>query len=139
VSWILYYKCPNTLCEASFIILQNSFFFKSKICLVLKFYYFFFFNSACPGQFTRTTTNPWTHWTPCKPSRQVKHRGGDRRALRLEPRWQRQENLAYANGQQASVQKVITIKVKGGSLKNIKTWTWFFFCNILLNVEIFFS
>jgi hypothetical protein len=27
----------------------------------------------------RTTTNPLIHWTPCKPSRQVRHRGGDRR------------------------------------------------------------
>jgi len=40
----------------------------------------FFCNPRCPGQLTRTTTNPRTHWTPCKPSRQVRHRGGDRRA-----------------------------------------------------------
>jgi hypothetical protein len=43
-------------------------------------FFFFFFNPRCPGQLTRTTTNPRTHWTPCKPSRQVKHRGDDRRA-----------------------------------------------------------
>jgi hypothetical protein len=40
---------------------------------------FFFGNSGCPGQLMRTTTNPRTHWTPCKPSRQVRHHGGDRR------------------------------------------------------------
>jgi len=43
-------------------------------------FFFFFFNPRCPGQLTRTTTNPRTHWTPYKPSRQVKHRGDDRRA-----------------------------------------------------------
>jgi len=42
--------------------------------------FFFFDNLGCPGQLTRTTTNPRTHWTSCKPSRQVRHRGGDRRA-----------------------------------------------------------
>ena len=42
--------------------------------------FFFFGNPRCPGQLTRTTTNPRTHWTPCKPSRQVRHRGGDMRA-----------------------------------------------------------
>jgi hypothetical protein len=41
---------------------------------------FFFGNPGCSGQLTRTTTNPRTHWTPCKPSRQVRHRGDDRRA-----------------------------------------------------------
>jgi len=39
---------------------------------------FFFGNPGCPGQLTRTTTNPRTHWTPCKPSRQVRHRGGNK-------------------------------------------------------------
>jgi hypothetical protein len=48
--------------------------------LYLLFYFFFFCNPGCPGQLTRTTTNLRTHWTPCKPSRQVRHRGGDRRA-----------------------------------------------------------
>ena len=32
------------------------------------------------GQLTRTTTNPRAHWTSCKPSEHVRHRGGDRRA-----------------------------------------------------------
>ena len=41
---------------------------------------FFFFYPGCPGQLTRTTTNLRTHWTPCKLSRQVRHREGDRRA-----------------------------------------------------------
>jgi hypothetical protein len=41
---------------------------------------FFFGNPVCPGQFTRTTTNFRTHWIPCKPSRQVRHRGDDRHA-----------------------------------------------------------
>jgi hypothetical protein len=38
----------------------------------------FFFNLGCPGQLTRTTTKSQIHWTPCKPSRQVRHREGDR-------------------------------------------------------------
>jgi hypothetical protein len=42
--------------------------------------FFFFGNPRCPGQLTRTTTNPRTYWTPCKPSRQVRHRGSDMRA-----------------------------------------------------------
>jgi len=37
-------------------------------------------NSGCPDQLTGTTTIPQTHWKPCKPRRQVRHRGGDRRA-----------------------------------------------------------
>jgi len=41
---------------------------------------FFFCNSGCPDQLTHTTTNPWAHWTSCKPSEYVRHRGGDRRA-----------------------------------------------------------
>jgi hypothetical protein len=41
---------------------------------------FFFCNPRCPGQLTRTTTNLRIYWTPCKPSRQVRHRGDDRRA-----------------------------------------------------------
>jgi hypothetical protein len=40
----------------------------------------FFYNPGCPGQLTRTTTNPRTHWILCKPSRLVRHHGGDRRA-----------------------------------------------------------
>ena len=46
----------------------------------LIFMIFFFCNPGCPGQLTRTAINPRIHWTPCKPSRQVRHRGGDRRA-----------------------------------------------------------
>jgi hypothetical protein len=48
--------------------------------LMLCFFFFFFFNLGCPDQLTPITTNPRIHWTPCKPSRQVRHRGGDRRA-----------------------------------------------------------
>jgi len=44
------------------------------------FCFFFFGNPVCPGQFTRTTTNFRTHWIPCKPSRQVRHRGDNRHA-----------------------------------------------------------
>jgi hypothetical protein len=44
------------------------------------FFFFFFGNSGCPGQFTHTTTNPQIYWTPCKPSRQIRHYGDDRRA-----------------------------------------------------------
>jgi hypothetical protein len=47
----------------------------------IRFLFFFFFgNSGCPGQFTHTTTNPQIYWTPCKPSRQIRHYGDDRRA-----------------------------------------------------------
>ena len=45
-------------------------------------YIYIYDNPKCPGQLTRTTTNPRTHWTPYKPSRQVRHCGGDRRAQR---------------------------------------------------------
>jgi hypothetical protein len=41
---------------------------------------FFFDLRGCSGQFARTTTNFTAHWTPCKPSGHVRHRGGDRRA-----------------------------------------------------------
>jgi hypothetical protein len=40
----------------------------------------FFDLRGCPGQLARTMTNPTTHWTPCKPSGHVRHRGDDRRA-----------------------------------------------------------
>jgi len=52
-------------------------------CLAFFFFMntFFLYNLGCPGQLTRTTTNPRTHWTPCKPNRQVRHRGGDRRVM----------------------------------------------------------
>jgi hypothetical protein len=55
-----------------------------KICLNLfsgiGMAIFFFDNPGCPGQLARTTTIPRVYWTSCKPSRQVRHRGGDRRA-----------------------------------------------------------
>jgi hypothetical protein len=51
---------------------------KVYICSLCLF--FFFYNSGCPGQSTRTTTNPRAHWTPCKPSRQVRYRGSDKYA-----------------------------------------------------------
>jgi len=35
-----------------------------------------------PGQLARTTTIFRVYWTSCKPSRQVRHRGGDRHAHR---------------------------------------------------------
>jgi hypothetical protein len=55
--------------------------YSAEEMVITTWYHFFFFgNPGCPGQLTRTTTNPRTHWTPCKPSRQVRHRGGDRRA-----------------------------------------------------------
>jgi len=41
---------------------------------------FFFYLHGCPGQLTLTTINSTAHWTPCKPSGQVRHRGDDRRA-----------------------------------------------------------
>jgi len=47
-----------------------------KLCASVFDIFFFFGNPGCPGQLTRTTTNPRTHWTPCKPSRQVRHRAG---------------------------------------------------------------
>jgi hypothetical protein len=31
--------------------------------------FFFFGNQGCPDQLMRTTTNPQTHWIPCKPNR----------------------------------------------------------------------
>jgi len=59
--------------------------------IVDRYFYFFFYNPGCSGQLTRTTTNLWTSLTPCKPSRQVRHRGGDRRA-------QRESNLDTKEG-----------------------------------------
>jgi len=44
------------------------------------FFYYYFDNPGCPGQLARTTTIPRVYWTSCKPSRQVRHRGGDMRA-----------------------------------------------------------
>jgi hypothetical protein len=44
-----------------------------------KYSFFFFNNSGCSGQLMRTTTNLRIHWTSCKPSEHVKHRGSDRR------------------------------------------------------------
>jgi hypothetical protein len=50
--------------------------------IYFKIMFFFIYNPGCPGQLTRTTTNPRIHWTPCKSSKQVRHCGGDRRAHR---------------------------------------------------------
>jgi len=44
--------------------------------------FFFFYLCGCLGQLARTTTNPMTHWTPCKPSGHVRHRGGDKHAYK---------------------------------------------------------
>ena len=41
---------------------------------------FFFDLCGCSGQLARITTNLMAHWTPCKLSEYVRHRGGDRRA-----------------------------------------------------------
>ena len=43
-------------------------------------FFLFFDLRGCLGQLARTTTNPTTHWTPCKPSEHVRHRRGDRHA-----------------------------------------------------------
>ena len=43
-------------------------------------FFFFFDNPGYPDQLARTTTIPRVYWTSCKPSRQVRHRGGDKRA-----------------------------------------------------------
>jgi hypothetical protein len=45
-----------------------------------KGFVFFFYLHGCPGQLARTMTNPTAHWTSCKPSEHVRHRGDDRRA-----------------------------------------------------------
>ena len=76
---------------------------KERQCTWLLF--FFFGNSGCLGQFTRTTTNLRTHWTPCKPSRQVKHHGDDRRARwGSNPGDRGKETLPLPLDQKASVQ-----------------------------------
>ena len=49
------------------------------------FFSFLFFpitRSVYPDQFTRTTTNLWTHWISHKSSGHVRHRGGDRHTQR---------------------------------------------------------
>jgi hypothetical protein len=53
---------------------------KAYIYFYYFFYYYYFDNPGCPGQLARTTTIPRVYWTSCKPSRQVRHRGGDMRA-----------------------------------------------------------
>jgi hypothetical protein len=50
------------------------------VCYIYIYIFFFFCNPGCPGQLTRTTTNPRTYWIPCKPSRHVRYNGSDRRA-----------------------------------------------------------
>jgi hypothetical protein len=55
------------------IMMRSWFFFFFAIMV-----FFFFDNLGCPDQLTYTTTNPRTHWTSCKPSRQVRLRDGDR-------------------------------------------------------------
>jgi hypothetical protein len=49
-------------------------------CLRINIHLIFFYNPGCPSQLTHITTNLRIHWTPCKPSKQVRHRGDDRRA-----------------------------------------------------------
>jgi len=62
---------------------------------------FFFYNPWYSGQLTRITTNPRIHWTPCKPSRQVRHRGGDRRTRwDLNPRCIGRKTLPRSLGYQ---------------------------------------
>jgi len=51
-------------------------------CFFSWIYIYIYDNPKCPGQLTRTTTNLRIHWTPYKPSRQVRHCGSDRRAQR---------------------------------------------------------
>jgi hypothetical protein len=67
-------KCSISL---SNLVLVFFFFLKKK---KLEAIFFFFDLRGCPGQLARTTTNLTAHWTPCKPSGYVRHRGGDRRA-----------------------------------------------------------
>ena len=47
---------------------------------ILAMLFFLFDLRGCPDQFARITTNLTAHWTPCKPSGHVRHRGDDRRA-----------------------------------------------------------
>jgi len=74
-------------------------------CLIrYQIYIYFFYNSGCPDQFTRTTTNPRTHWTSCKLSRHVRHRGDDRRTREgSNPRHIGKAKPAKATKQQTSV------------------------------------
>ena len=44
------------------------------------FIYLFIYLRRCPGQLARITTNLTAHWTLCKPSGHIKHRGDDRHA-----------------------------------------------------------
>lgn len=39
---------------------------------------FLYFLCECSGQFARIMTNFMVHWTSCKPSKHVRHRGDDR-------------------------------------------------------------
>ena len=76
-SW-KYFPIKKTKLRWTIILLNTK---KIKLWITFSFFSSFFFgNPGCPGQLTRTTTNPRTHWTPCKPSRQVRYRGDDRRA-----------------------------------------------------------
>jgi len=52
----------------------------ATLIIIIIIIIFFFDLRGCPGQLAHTTTNPMAHWTPCKPSGHVRHRGGDRRA-----------------------------------------------------------
>jgi hypothetical protein len=63
--------------------------------LFLRNIHFFLYSPGCPGQLTRTTTNPRTYWTPCKPSRQVKHRRDNMRAQKESIWMLRKETSPY--------------------------------------------
>jgi hypothetical protein len=52
---------------------------KSKPLKLVTWFYFFY-NSRCSCKLARTTTISRVYWTSCKPSRQVRHHGGNRRA-----------------------------------------------------------
>jgi hypothetical protein len=43
-------------------------------------FFSFFYLCGCLGQLARTTTNLTAHWTPCKPSRHVRHHEDNRHA-----------------------------------------------------------
>jgi hypothetical protein len=52
------------------------------ILFIRNILFFVFDSPGCPGQLARTVSNPRTYWTPCKPSRQVRHCGNNMRAQR---------------------------------------------------------
>jgi hypothetical protein len=102
------------------------------------FFFFFFDLRGCPGQLARTTTNLTAHWTPCKLSGHVRHRGGDRHAHEnSNPGAAGGDKPLLPPGQDPQCYRAMILILK---LHDNKTWSfWLFYNNSTRNLTHIYS